>query len=128
MLRGRVAIGETGMPISHGEVFQRVANQTRCVIASRAVGKWATGLLLESYATKGFHNKAKSCPWGPMAGFVMADPRFTKNPGGKGVRPWGKRGQEPFFGYGSEEWVSKTIRQFGLESAIRNRGRPKKGS
>ena len=86
MIRGRVAIAETGMPIPHGEVFQRVANQTRCVISSRAVEKWATGLLLESYATKGFHNKAKSCPWGPMAGFVMADPRFTKNPDLPGQR------------------------------------------
>lgn len=80
MLRGSHAVLATGMPLSHGRVFQQVANQTKCVISSRAVGKWATGLLLESYATKGFHNKAKSCPWGPMAGFVMADPRFTKNP------------------------------------------------
>jgi hypothetical protein len=68
------------MPLSHGTVFQNVANATNCVISSRAVGKWATGLLEGSYATKGFHNKAKSCPWGPMAGFVMSDPRFTKNP------------------------------------------------
>jgi putative transposase len=28
--------------------------------------------------------------------------------------------------YGSEKWVSKTVRQFGLESTTRNRGRPKK--
>jgi hypothetical protein len=35
---------------------------------------------VESYASKGFHNKAKSCNWGPMAGFVLADPRFTKAP------------------------------------------------
>jgi hypothetical protein len=48
------------------------------MISSRAVGKWATGLILEGYASKGFHNKAKSCNWGPMAGFVLADPRFTK--------------------------------------------------
>jgi len=50
------------------------------MIASRAVGKYATGLILEGYASKGFHNKAKSCNWGPMAGFVLADPRFTKAP------------------------------------------------
>src|SRR5579883_894520 len=80
MLRGDPAISETGMPLSHGRVFQWVADLENCVISSRAVGKMATQLLLESYATKGFHNKAKSCPWGPMAGFVMADPRFTKNP------------------------------------------------
>ena len=30
--------------------------------------------------------------------------------------------------YGSEKWVSKTVRRFGLESTMRNRGRPQKGS
>lgn len=70
----------TGISVEHASVFQRVANATNCVIASRAVGKYATGLIRESYATKGFHNKAKSCDWGPMAGFVLSDPRFTKSP------------------------------------------------
>ena len=86
MLRGHNAVAATGMPASHARVFQSVANQSKCVVSSRAVGIWATGLLLEGYATKGFHNKAKSCPWGPMAGFVMADPRFTKNPDLAGQR------------------------------------------
>lgn len=80
IVRGLSAIVGTGMPIQHGRAFQRVADTHECVIAVRAVGSCATGLLLESYATKGFHNKAKSCTWGPMAGFVLADPRFTKNP------------------------------------------------
>ena len=30
--------------------------------------------------------------------------------------------------YGSEKWVSQAVRQFGLESTARNRGRPNKGS
>jgi len=81
MLTGVLAYEKTGMPESHGRCFQAVANETRCVISSRAVGKYVTGLLLEGYATKGFHNKAKSCDWGPMAGFVLADPRFTKRGG-----------------------------------------------
>ena len=80
IMRGPSAIVSTGMPIQHGRAFQRVADAQKCVIAVRAVGPCATGLLLEGYATKGFHNKAKSCTWGPMAGFVLADPRFTKNP------------------------------------------------
>lgn len=80
MVRGDEAYELTGIPASHGEVFQEVANQSKCMISSRAVGKYATGLILESYASKGFHNKAKSCNWGPMAGFVLADPRFTKAP------------------------------------------------
>jgi hypothetical protein len=80
MLYGSDAYELTGIPAPHGDVFQTVANTTGCMIASRAVGKYATGLIMEGYASKGFHNKAKSCNWGPMAGFVLADPRFTKAP------------------------------------------------
>ena len=69
MVRGDEAYALTGIPSSHGEVFQATADATRCMISSRAVGKYATGLIMESYASKGFHNKAKSCNWGPMAGF-----------------------------------------------------------
>jgi len=76
--RGVDACLLTGIPELHAEAFQEVANQTRCMISSRAVGKYATGLILEGYSSKGFHNKAKSCNWGPMAGFVLNDPRFTK--------------------------------------------------
>jgi len=78
ILRANDAYAASGMPRQHGLCFQSVSDQTRCVIASRAVGIHASGLLLENYATKGFHVKAKSCNWGPMAGFVLADPRFTK--------------------------------------------------
>jgi hypothetical protein len=70
----------TGIPHEHAVVFQSVADQKGCMISSRAVGRYATDLILEGYASKGFHNKAKSCNWGPMAGFVLADPRFTKAP------------------------------------------------
>ena len=80
MVRGDEACALTGIPQQHAEVFQAVADSTGCMISSRAVGKYATGLILEGYASKGFHNKAKSCNWGPMAGFVLADPRFTKAP------------------------------------------------
>lgn len=80
MVRGDEAYELTGIPASHGRVFQDVADLTTCMISSRAVGKYATGLILEGYASKGFHNKAKSCNWGPMAGFVLAGPRFTKAP------------------------------------------------
>jgi len=80
MLRDLSAKIKSGMPLTHAEAFQDVANKNKCVISVRVVGKYATHLLLENYISKGFHNKAKSCTWGPMAGFVLADPRFTKNP------------------------------------------------
>jgi hypothetical protein len=78
ILRGDAACEKTGIPSLHAEAFQEVADATNNVISSRAVGIYATGLILENYASKGFHNKAKSCNWGPMAGFVLDDPRFTK--------------------------------------------------
>ena len=81
------------MPLLHAHCFQRVADDTKCMIASRSVGKFATGLILESYASKGFHVKTKSCNWGPMAGFVCSDPRFSKE-GIKGMEAQRKRTQK----------------------------------
>jgi hypothetical protein len=78
MQNGNAACELTGIPPLHAEAFQEVADQKNCMISSRAVGRYATGPILEGYASKGFHNKAKSCNWGPMAGFVLNDPRFTK--------------------------------------------------
>ncbi len=79
MLKGAAACMETGISEQHAKVFQDVANTAKSIVACRAVGKYATGLIKEGYSSKGFHNKAKSCNWGPMAGFVLADPRFTKD-------------------------------------------------
>lgn len=87
MLRSTaLACDASGMPVSHARCFHQVANDTNCVISSRSVGRFATGLILESYASKGFHVKAKSCNWGPMAGFVLSDPRFTKRGGSSEAR------------------------------------------
>ena len=71
-------IQTTGIPKSHIAAFQSVANAKNCVIMSRAVGASCTQLIEEGYASKGFHVKAKSCNWGPMAGFVLEDPNLTK--------------------------------------------------
>lgn len=73
-----LASQRSGMPLSHARCFQQVANDTRAVLCCRSVGRYATGLILEGYASKGFRVKAKSCDWGPMAGFVSSDPRFTR--------------------------------------------------
>jgi hypothetical protein len=82
LLRGKKVLELSGTLDTHSKCFQEAANREKCVISSRSVGPLVTGLLRESYATKGFHNKAKSCTWGPMAGFVLNDPRFTKAYGG----------------------------------------------
>ena len=77
-----------GIPESHSSVFATVAKETNTVVASRAVGIYATQLILEGYATKGYHVKAKSCDWGPMAGFVLADPSLGKKGTGGDARGW----------------------------------------
>lgn len=67
-----------GFLIQHAKAFQEVANNNRCIIMSRAPGQYVPGLVEEGYASKGYHNKTKSCNWGPMAGFVMTKPLFSK--------------------------------------------------
>jgi hypothetical protein len=67
-----------GFPPSHVAAFQRVAHQYRCAIASRELNPLCTDLILEDYAAKPFEIKAKTCDWGPAAGFVCEEPRLTK--------------------------------------------------
>lgn len=78
MLKGDPAIVECGFVIAHAKVFSSVANTLEVVIVSRALNPLCTGLLEESYAAKGFHIKAKTCNFGPMAGFVCVEPNFSK--------------------------------------------------
>jgi hypothetical protein len=68
----------TGFVPEHARACQEVAERFNCVIMFREPGKLAQGLIAESYAMKGFRIDTKSCDWGPMAGFVCADPRLSK--------------------------------------------------
>ena len=70
--------GTAGFPEQHITAFKGVAAQMKMVISSRELNPCCTDLVLESYAAKGFHIKAKTCDWGPAAGFVVADYRFIK--------------------------------------------------
>jgi len=72
------ALMAAGFPKPHADAFLEVARWSGCAIMSRVPGVYAKGLISENYASKGFHIKAKSCDWGPMAGFVCRDPRFSK--------------------------------------------------
>ena len=67
-----------GMPAAHAQAFAGVAQSERCVIIVRATGPTCLGPLDEGYDTKGYRIHGKSCDWGPMAGFVMRDPRLNK--------------------------------------------------
>jgi len=72
------AVKKAGMTVKHAEAFQKVADDSLCIIMCRSVNLACTGLIEEGYASKGFKVKAKSCDWGPAAGFIAADPRFSK--------------------------------------------------
>jgi hypothetical protein len=67
-----------GMPDSHAAMFKQVAETLNVMILSRAVGPTCLQLLEQGYDTKGFRVHGKSCDWGPMAGFVLRDPRLNK--------------------------------------------------
>jgi len=68
-----------GISGGHAQAFLRVAHELDCVILTRTPGEAALTLLAEGYDAKGFHVKAKSCDWGPWAGFICAEPRFNKS-------------------------------------------------
>ena len=74
----RFLIETIGMPTRHKQAFLTTAAAERCVIMVRATGPTCHGLLDEGYDTKGYRIHGKSCDWGPMAGFVMRDPRLNK--------------------------------------------------
>jgi hypothetical protein len=67
-----------GFPARHGEACQEVANELDRIIISRCAQEIGIQLLEESYASKGFGIKAKSCDWGPFAGFAMGHFQFSK--------------------------------------------------
>ena len=67
-----------GFPTEVSEAFLRTADDTNCVVMSRAPGGAGTELIRQGYDLKGFLIKAKSCSWGPMAGFLCQIPALNK--------------------------------------------------
>ena len=74
----RAAAERMGFPLAHAAAFSQIAQVQESVIMCREVGKICQSLIEEGYDSKGFKIKTKTCDWGPMAGFVCVDPRFTK--------------------------------------------------
>lgn len=72
-------LGREGIPLTHAQAFAEIAVTQKCAILTRTPGGVGKVLLREGYDGKGFNIKAKSCNWGPMAGFVCLDPLFNKN-------------------------------------------------
>ena len=72
------AYRRAGFPTKHGQAVQEVANATDRIIVSRCAQEIGIQLLEENYASKGFGIKAKSCDWGPFAGFAMGHFQYSK--------------------------------------------------
>lgn len=81
LLRNNAAFRDNvaGVPVAHAHAFMTVAASQRSVILVRCVGPTCRQLLEQGYDTKGFRIHGKSCDWGPMAGFVLRDPRLNKS-------------------------------------------------
>ena len=69
---------KAGFPHTHGQAFQEIANEFDRIIVSRCAQEIGIQLLEENYASKGFGIKAKSCDWGPFAGFAMGHFQYSK--------------------------------------------------
>jgi hypothetical protein len=67
-----------GFPFTHGQAFQEIASEADRIIVSRCAQEIGIQLLEENYASKGFGIKAKSCDWGPFAGFAMGHFQYSK--------------------------------------------------
>lgn len=67
-----------GFPLPATRAFQAAANQTKLAILSRVPGGSCSRLIEERYDLKGYFIKAKSCNWGPMAGFLCQLPPLNK--------------------------------------------------
>jgi len=72
------AYRRAGFPQKHGQAFQEIANEADRIIVSRCAQEIGIQLLEENYASKGFGIKAKSCDWGPFAGFAMGHFQYSK--------------------------------------------------
>jgi hypothetical protein len=92
------ACNETGFVPEHAAACEEVSQRVNTIILFREPGPLARGLIEENYGMKGFRIDTKSCNWGPMAGFVCVDPRFTK---------------DPKYHEKNEEWTAEALYPFG---------------
>ena len=97
-----------GMPAAHEDAFLNVARSQRVVIITRATGPTCLGPLEEGYDTKGYRIHGKSCDWGPMAGFVMRDPRLNKYGLGKAMFNFEKHEEALYHDRENQGWRAST--------------------
>lgn len=72
------AIEASNMVPEHAEAFSDVARQRDEIIIVRPVNRHAKALIARNAATKGMHVKGKSSDWGPHAGYIPVQQKFSK--------------------------------------------------
>lgn len=77
-VRGEEAIRWSGLVPDHARAFGRVADAQDVIIMVRPVNHDSTPLIAAGAATKGMAVKGKSATWGPQAGFICEEQRFSK--------------------------------------------------
>ena len=102
---------EQGFPAEVCRAFQNTANETKMIVMSRVPGGNCTSLISDGYDLKGFFIKAKSCNWGPMAGFLCQMPPFNKK-GEANLMSNAKANKEYFYIFNH------------IQKAVRTRGTP----
>lgn len=110
LLRNNAAFRDevAGVPHRHEFAFQSVAASQRSVILCRSVGPTCRQLLAQGYDTKGFRIHGKSCDWGPMAGFVMRDPRLNKSGAGGEVYNRAEHAEAFTDAHSHSDWTAST--------------------
>lgn len=93
--RGDEAIEASGIVPEHARKIAEVASANDCVIAIRSVNKLSTELIAEGYTTKGLNVKGKTSDWGPQAGFICCDQKFSKI-----YRKYQEEAARPLAGFG----------------------------
>ncbi|MCX6590040.1 MAG: anthrax toxin-like adenylyl cyclase domain-containing protein [Acidobacteria bacterium] len=96
-----------GMPASHAAKFNQIAVQENYLILCRSPGPTCCQLLEQGFDTKGFRVHAKSCDWGPMAGYVLRDPRLNKK-GASGIEFNREQHQEAIVDTNHAGWKAAT--------------------
>ncbi len=69
---------DNGMTMEDMLACKQVADTLKEVIIFRSTGSWSMRWIALKYPTKNFHVKGKSSDWGPQAGFVPYQGKYSK--------------------------------------------------
>ncbi|MGZ9711176.1 anthrax toxin-like adenylyl cyclase domain-containing protein [Glaciimonas sp. GNP009] len=69
---------QTGIVTAHLAPLQKLAQDYNCIIGFRPVDPLATELIENGHPTKRFCDKGKSASWGPQAGMICVNQRYSK--------------------------------------------------